>query len=315
MMNDFKTDVENGLNSDPKRLPSKYFYNEIGDELFVRIMNLPEYYLTRAEFEIFSEQTPDLVQSLNLDKTIPFELVELGAGDGTKTKELLKFLVKEGYQFDYLPVDISPYALENLKDSLVEEIPNLSVKTMQGDYFDVLKKLRETIKPRVALFLGSNLGNMSDELARTFLETMGHHLNEDDKLILGLDQIKSPEIVIPAYNDASGVTAKFNLNLLRRINEELGGNFDLNKFRHVVHYTEKEGILKSFLESTEDQQVRIDALDKVFAFRKSERIHTEISRKYNDELLEQFLLETPLSITDKLTDSNGYFADYILKKD
>ena len=185
MMNDFKTDVENGLNSDPKRLPSKYFYNEIGDELFVRIMNLPEYYLTRAEFEIFSEQTPDLVQSLNLDKTIPFELVELGAGDGTKTKELLKYLVGEGFQFDYLPVDISPYALENLKDSLAEEIPNLSVKTMQGDYFDVLKKLREAIKPRVALFLGSNLGNMSDARAQQFMHALGHNLNNGDRTVIG----------------------------------------------------------------------------------------------------------------------------------
>ncbi len=313
-MNDFKTDVKSGLSSDPKTIPSKYFYNELGDELFVQIMNLPEYYPTRAEFEIFSEQTADLVQALDLQKDTSFELVELGAGDGTKTKELLRLLVAEGYQFDYLPVDISQHALDNLKASLAEEIPDVSLKTMQGDYFEVLKRLREGLQPRVTLFLGSNLGNMSDALARTFLQTLGHHLNEGDKLILGLDLIKSADIVIPAYNDSSGVTAEFNLNLLRRINEELGGEFDLDKFIHRVHYTEKEGILKSYLESIEDQKIPISNLGETFEFKKGERIHTEISRKYSDKLLNEFLLETPLSIVGKLTDSNGYFADYILKK-
>lgn len=315
MNEQFKTDVKNGLSKSPKSLPSKYFYDEKGDELFVQIMNLPEYYLTRAEFEIFSEQTADLVSSLDLEQATPFELVELGAGDGYKTKELLRFLVDAGYQFDFIPVDISPHALDDLKKTLQAEIPELSVKPIQGEYFKVMQHLSEALKPRVALFLGSNLGNMSDELAQSFLEALGHHLNDGDKLLLGLDLIKSPEIVIPAYSDSAGITAEFNLNLLRRINRELGGDFNPDQFRHLVHYTEEEGIIKSCLESTEDQTVTISALDESFHFEKGERIHTEISRKYSDDLLELFLLETPLTIIDRFTDKDEYFADYILVKD
>lgn len=314
MNEQFKRDVENGLSQNPKRLSSKYFYDARGDELFVQIMHLPEYYLTKAEFEIFSDQTEQLVEALQLDRNQRFELVELGAGDGAKTKELLRYLVEKGFKFDYLPIDISQHALDELRKSLSLEIPTLSVKTQQGDYFEVLQSLSDSDLPKAVLFLGSNLGNMLDDRATEFIHALSDSLNAGDRVLMGLDLIKSAEIVVPAYNDRQGVTAAFNLNLLRRINRELGADFDLDRFEHRVEYTEKEGIVKSFLESSEKQEVVIAELGKAFYFEKGERIHTEISRKYNDELLDQFIAETPLEISTRLTDSKGLFADYVLSK-
>lgn len=314
MSDQFKKDVEQGLSEHPKRLSSKYFYDARGDELFVQIMNLPEYYLTRAEFEIFSEKTDELVKALGCKPDQSFELVELGAGDGTKTKELLGYLLQNGFRFEYLPIDISQHALDSLEASLKKEMPELPVKTLQGDYFEVLQSLRESQKPKVVLFLGSNLGNMLDDIATRFIHALSDSLNPGDKVLMGLDLIKPAEIVIPAYNDSRGVTSEFNLNLLRRINRELGGNFDLDKFRHRVEYGEEEGIVKSFLESQEDHEVIISDVGKAFYFDNGERIHTEISRKYSDTLLDQFISSTPLEIVTRLTDSKGHFADYVLAR-
>lgn len=315
MKEQFKKDVDRGLSGAPKFLQSKYFYDTIGDDLFVQIMNLPEYYLTRAEFEIFSEQTEALTRAMGLSTQKHVEIVELGAGDGTKTKELLRFLMEGSYSISYLPVDISPNALKNLEQSLAEEMPSLAVKTRQGDYFEVLESMRQSTAPKVVLFLGSNLGNMPDEKANRFIQTLCESLNPGDRLLLGLDLIKSPEVVIPAYSDSQGVTAAFNLNLLRRINRELGGDFELDNFRHRVTYTREEGIVKSFLESVREQQVTIDAIGKTFRFEEGERIHTEISRKYNDRILNEFIAGSRFVVTERLSDSNNLFADYVLLRE
>ena len=229
-MDTFKKEVEKGLNENPKTLPSKYFYDKIGDALFVEIMNMPEYYLTRCELDIFQNKTEEIINAFGVQKDVYFELIELGAGDGTKTKELLKSLDNQSYSFDYFPIDISSNALDLLEKDLNKELPNVSVKTKQGDYFKVLASLKESEKPKIILFLGSNLGNMTDDLAAEFIYNLGANLRAGDKLLLGVDLIKAKEIVLPAYNDSKGITAKFNLNLLERINNELGGNFDLNYF-------------------------------------------------------------------------------------
>lgn len=312
MNEEFKRDVEEGLSQNPKRLSSKYFYDARGDELFVQIMHLPEYYLTKAEHEIFSDQTEQLVEALQFERSQRFELVELGAGDGAKTKELLRYLLENGYQFDYLPIDISQHALDELQKALSLEIPTLSVKTQQGDYFEVLQSLSDSDLPKAVLFLGSNLGNMLDDRAAEFIHALSESLNVGDRVLMGLDLIKPAEIVIPAYSDSQGVTAAFNLNLLRRINRELGANFDLDKFQHRVEYTEEEGIVKSFLESLEDQEVIVADIGKALFFEKGERIHTEISRKYSDKLLDSLISETPLKVHHRFSDREGLFADYIL---
>ncbi len=315
MMNErFKADVDTGLSSTPKTLSSKYFYNEVGDALFVKIMHSPEYYLTRSELEIFQTQSPEMISSFDIKKDTYFELIELGAGDGLKTKELLRELNKDGYDFAYIPVDISQNALYLLQASLVEELPNVKVLPKQGDYFKVLESLKESTKPKVVLFLGSNIGNMKDEQASDFIYRLGANLHPNDKLLIGVDLMKPAELVLPAYNDAQGYTRDFNINLLQRINDELGANFNLSAFVHAPEYDEEEGIAKSFLKSTKEQTVHINALDKDFHFDEGEKIQTETSRKYNDAIMEKIIRNTDFEIVNKLTDKKEYFADYILNR-
>jgi len=315
MNSTFKNDVDKGLSSNPKTLQSKYFYNKKGDALFVEIMNLPEYYLTRSELDIFQNKTQELIKAFGLKPDSHFELIELGAGDGTKTKELLKILDKENYDFDYFPIDISANALQGLKENLKQELPKISVQTQQGDYFEVLASLKNNKQPKIILFLGSNIGNMTDDLAAQFIYNLGANLQAGDKLLIGVDLIKSKEIVLPAYNDSKGITAKFNLNLLHRINKEMDADFNLNQFQHQPEYTEEEGIAKSYIVSTCKQSVHIKALEKSFVFEEGEKIHTEISRKYNDLLIEKIIANTDFVLQNKITDSKNYFADYILERE
>lgn len=314
MKEQFKKDVEKGLSNSPKSIPSKYFYDKVGDDLFVQIMNMPEYYPTRAEFEIFKDRHLDMIESINLNPDTFFELIELGAGDGIKTKQLLSALLDQKFDFEYLPIDISLSALESLESDLKQEFPSLKVRKKHGDYFGVLETLKENHHPKVILFLGSNIGNLSDEQSTDFIYQIGANLKKDDKLILGVDLIKSEKLVMPAYNDPHGITKAFNLNLLSRINNELGGDFDLSTFKHAPEYTYDEGIAKSYLVSLVAQEIPIGDIGKSFKFEKGEKVQTEISRKYNDQILNKILAKTDFKIVSKLTDSRGYFADYILNR-
>jgi len=312
MIEQFKKDVDTGLSSNPKKLSSKYFYNKKGSELFVKIMHMPEYYVTRAELDIFSNQTQDIIDSLKLKKDTYFELIELGAGDGLKTKKLLNLLVSSGFDFNYFPVDISQNALDNLEESLSKELPSVRIQKKQGDYFNVLESLKGSNHLKVVLFLGSNIGNMTDDVAANFMYELGSNLNAKDRLLLGVDLIKAESVVLPAYNDKQGITRDFNLNLLSRINSELGADFDLKQFSHRPEYSDKDGIARSFIVSDKAQEVVIKSLGKSYFFQKDEKIATEISRKYNDEIVNRIIENTDFTIDTKLTDRNNYFSDYIL---
>jgi len=314
MNKQFAIDVDEGLSQLNKTLPSKYFYDQKGDELFMQIMALPEYYLTRAEHEIFTEQTQALIDALGVHPDQYFELIELGAGDGSKTKHLLKALLDQGYQFDYLPIDISGHVLELLASNLLAELPTLSLKAQQGDYFEILRNLKQSRVPKVMLFLGSNIGNMTDAEAADFIYDLGGNLAAGDKMLLGADLIKSADIVLPAYDDAQGVTKAFNINLLHRMNNELGADFAIEQFDHVAEYTEAEGIAKSFIVSQLAQQVYIAAVNKTYHFAAGEKIHVEVSRKYSQQVLESILETTDFTISCLLTDSKGYFADFVLHR-
>ncbi|MEO9894406.1 L-histidine N(alpha)-methyltransferase [Aurantibacter sp.] len=314
MIDTFKSDVQEGLDASPKTLPSKYFYNKKGDALFVEIMNLPEYYLTRSELDIFKNKTQDLIDGVDIKLNSYFELIELGAGDGLKTKELLRELDAQNFKFDYFPIDISSNALKLLKKDLNTALPNVSVIPKQGDYFKVLDSLKRSKQPKVILFLGSNIGNMTDEVATQFIYNLGSNLNAGDKLLLGVDLIKAKEIVLPAYNDSNGITAAFNLNLMDRINNELGADFKTANFEHRPEYNEEEGIAKSFIVSTVNQTVTIKNIGKSYEFVAGEKIRTEISRKYNDELIEKIINDTDFTLVTKIMDSKEYFADYILTR-
>ena len=314
MKEQFAMDVEAGLTKQPKHLSSKYFYDEVGSSLFSKIMKLPEYYLTDAEFEIFQQQGNDIIETLDIQKNQPFELIELGAGDGYKTIELLKALEAEKFNYQYIPIDISKKALDQITHNVKAQLPNKEISPKKGDYFHILKELKESSVPKVILFLGSNIGNMPDEVAESFLLNLSNSLSKGDKLILGADLMKSKDIVLPAYNDSEGVTSAFNLNLLTRINRELDADFDIEKFEHAPEYDEVEGVAKSAIRSKTAQTVDVKMMDLKVSFEAGEKIHTEISRKYNDEIINKISLHSGLKIIGKLRDSHHYFADYILEK-
>ena len=314
MKEQFQKDVDHGLSQPQKHLSSKYFYDKKGDELFMQIMAMPEYYLTRSELEIFKLQTDEMINALKVDKNEPFELIELGAGDGTKTKYLLNGLLDAGYQFEYLPVDISLNVLNHLQDSLLEELPELIVKPQHGDYFEILSETQSSQLPKVVLFLGSNIGNLKDHQAAQFIYDLGVYLKPGDKLMIGVDKVKPVDVVLPAYNDKAGLTSQFNINLLHRINVELGGDFQLDDFYHAPEYTQEEGIARSFLTSKKDQTVTISQTGKSYDFHAGEKIHMEISRKYTTEIMNEIIRDTDFEIIEVLSDSLNYFSDYILQR-
>ncbi|HLM03127.1 MAG TPA: L-histidine N(alpha)-methyltransferase, partial [Pyrinomonadaceae bacterium] len=253
----FAEDVRRGLSAAPKFLSSKYFYDDEGSRLFQEIMKLPEYYLTRAEFEIFSTRAPEIFEAFaSASGGDSFDLIELGAGDGTKTAVLVDYFLRQNVNFTYSPIDISAEALDSLAAKFKAEFPGLSTDAKTGDYFSILETLKTaSARPKVILFLGSNIGNFSKTEAEDFFCRLRRVMNENDSLFIGFDLQKDPRVILRAYDDAQGVTAAFNLNLLRRINRELGANFDLEKFSHYALYRPNECAARSFLISREQQSV------------------------------------------------------------
>ncbi|HAW18650.1 MAG TPA: L-histidine N(alpha)-methyltransferase [Flavobacteriales bacterium] len=306
----FAEEVIQGLSTEPKRLSSKWFYDEVGDDLFVQIMKLPGYYLTDCEFQIFEQQRQNIIEGFDMSGK-DFDLYELGAGDGTKTLELLKGL--RNVEFTYKPIDISIHAINNLERRVSREMPNIQVEGIQGEYFDVLAEL-DSLKPKVILFMGSNIGNLMDSQANDFLKRLSRVMNPGDKLLLGVDLKKPSAIVLPAYNDAAGITAKFNLNLLTRINLEFDANFDLHRFRHAPEYDEERGWALSYIESLVDQEVHVKALSKRYSFKKGEKIFMEVSRKYDDDTISAITQNTSLDIVSKFYDQQKYFCDVLFEK-
>lgn len=310
----FAEDVRHGLLQTPKSLPSKYFYDEQGDKLFQTIMGLGEYYLTRCEFEIFSEQKEAMLKSF-LGSDTAFRLVELGAGDGTKTKVLMSHFLEAGADFTYNPIDISQNVLDQLKADLATTLPKLQVEPIQGDYFDALGELnRHHSLKEVVLFLGSNIGNFSNESGEQFLTKLGENLTKGDMLLIGFDLMKNPQTILNAYNDKLGVTKEFNLNLLTRMNNELGANFDIEKFKHFPTYNPINGETRSHLISTVDQEVYVEALDTTYHFDAWEAIHTEVSQKYSPKMIERFAEAAGFRIVNNFTDECHYYVDSLWEK-
>ena len=275
-LSQFAEDVLAGLSSIPKALSSKYFYDDEGSRLFREIMKLPEYYLTGCEEEVFSSHRDEIFRSF-ANGSSPFDLIELGAGDGTKTAILVDHFLKNGARITYSPIDISQEALDALKDKFTREFPSLTMKPLTGDYFEILESFRNRVGTRkVLLFLGSNIGNFNRGQALTFFRHLHAVMKTDDLLFIGFDLQKDPHVIVPAYDDAGGVTAAFNLNLLRRINRELGGTFDLTKFSHYANYRPIEGSARSFLISREKQSVHIAAVGRTFEFDQWEAVFMEI---------------------------------------
>ncbi|TGE23791.1 L-histidine N(alpha)-methyltransferase [Hymenobacter aquaticus] len=310
---DLARHVAQGLRRTPKTLSSMYFYDDAGSQIFQQIMALPEYYPTRTEFGLLTQHQVAIGKALRpTDPAEPFFLLELGAGDGLKTKILLRHLLDTGATFTYVPVDISGAALEGLVASLQQELPALRVEPQVTDYATALTLMAARPGRKAVLFLGSNIGNFLPADRREFLRNLAQPLTPDDRLLMGFDLQKDPRQIRAAYDDAQGVTAAFNLNLLTRLNRELGADFDLAAWQHYTDYDPLSGAVRSFLVSTRQQQVRIEALGETVAFDAWEVIHTENSYKFTRHLIEQAAADAGLGVQHFFTDQHDYFADVVL---
>ena len=306
----FYDDVIDGLKSIPKRLSSKYFYDTNGDKLFQELMKCPEYYPTKCELEIFSEKTADLAASIIADGDA-FDLIELGAGDAMKSTRLLKYLLKQKIDFTYLPIDISNNVISYLTVKIPLSLPGLQVTGLNGEYFEMLNKAASlSDRRKVVMFLGSNIGNMPINEAVDFCRGLRNHLAPGDMAIIGFDLKKSPKTILAAYNDKGGITKKFNLNLLERINRELNADFDLGQFDHYPMYDPESGACKSYLVSLKDQVVNIDGRENI-RFIKDECIYMEISQKFTIMQTDQMAENTGFRPVNRFFDSKKWFVDTI----
>lgn len=308
----FRKDVIKGLTARQKYLEPKYFYDEKGDKLFQDIMKSPEYYLTDAEMNIMQTESDRILdQCIGVHKL--FDIVELGAGDASKTVHLLRRAYERGIADRYFPIDISGNVIGFLNETLPEKIPGMVIEGLAGEYFHMLEELsQKSSKPKLILFLGATIGNMLPDEAVTFCKELHSYLNEGDMLLIGFDLKKEPRKILDAYNDAAGVTREFNLNLLHRINRELGGNFDTSKFEHYPIYDPGTGSCKSYLISKEKHFVSLDD-NTTFSFDRNEPIYMEVSQKYSARDINLLAKETGFEALNTFSDTGKLFVDALWK--
>ncbi len=296
--------VRQGLQSPRKSLPWPYFYDEAGSQLFERICSLPEYYLTRVEDAILGEYADAMISGWNEEPVI----VELGSGSASKTRRLIAAHLRQYGGLHYLPIDVSASALIESAHSLVRHFSRLRVTGYVASYQDVLGEIAERIEsPKLWVFLGSSLGNYDETEAAELLRQLSFAMAPHDRLLLGTDLAKDAAILEAAYDDAQGVTAQFNLNLLTRLNRELGANFDLVQFRHRAVYQPELGRVEMQLISLKDQVVRIPEASLSVHFAEGETIHTENSHKYTEERLQYLARQAGFVEETSWTDSQGWF--------
>jgi L-histidine Nalpha-methyltransferase len=301
--------VREGLTAHPKRLPPKLFYDAQGSRLFEQITETPEYYPTRTERGIFGEFAAEMAEQAGNNLT----LVELGAGSARKTRLLIETLLRRQLRLDFYPVDVSPTALRDALASLNGDYPNLRVSPIVADYSHGLASLKDLPGRKLALFLGSTIGNFEPEEAREFLVELRRSLGPGDVLLAGFDMIKDAGTLHAAYNDRQGITARFNKNVLARINRELGGRFDLEAFRHVAFWNPDTSRIEMHLESLREQTVWVQDLGWCFYFARGERIHTENSYKFSPDTIATLLERSGLRFEKTWTDPKGWFSEVLAR--
>ncbi|AFZ45856.1 methyltransferase [Halothece sp. PCC 7418] len=298
------SDLIAGLTQKQKSIPCHYLYDDRGSEIFEQICELPEYYPTRTEAQILRENGSAIAQT-----TGNCELIELGSGSSTKTRLLFDAYQSVGEHLYYIPIDVSAGILEASAKQLLADYPSLDIHGLIGTYQQALQHLppSPTLK-RMVFFLGSSLGNFAPKQCREIFQDVKKALQLGDYFLLGLDLQKSKDILEPAYNDSQGVTAEFNYNLLDHLNRRFQGDFNRQHFRHWTFYNSELGQIETYLRSTKPQTVELKALNLTVEFREGETIHTEISRKFNLQEMEQELAQAGLPMIETWTDSQDWFA-------
>jgi len=302
-------EVLRGLSAHPRRLPPKLFYDAMGSRLFDQITETEEYYPTRTERAMLRESAGEMVRQAGKNLT----LIELGAGSASKTQLLIQALLRRQLRAEFYPVDVSSSALQGALTSLNGHFPRLRVSPIVADYTHRLPDLSSLAGRKLVLFLGSTIGNFEPEEAEAFLKNVRQSLAPGDALLIGFDLIKDANVLNAAYNDAQGVTARFNKNMLIRINRELGGSFDVDAFEHVAFWNKKKSRIEMHLESVYEQTVWVQDLGRGFHFEQGERIHTENSYKFNMSSIERLLRRAGFKLEKSWTDPKGWFCEALAR--
>jgi L-histidine N-alpha-methyltransferase len=298
-------EVRLGLSSTPKQLPCRFFYDQRGSQLFEQICELPEYYPTRAEHSILEKRSDEIAERFD----VPPSLVELGSGSATKTRLLIESLLAYHGSLTFVPIDISPTILRESALDLLACYPDLRVEAVAGEYEAGLRRLDEAVpSPRLVVWLGSSVGNLDRPSAAAFLARVAESLGPRDRLLLGIDLRKSKRVLEKAYDDEAGVTARFNLNLLRRINRELGADFEEANFAHKAVYLEDEGRIEMHLVSRKACRVRIPGCDQTVDFEAGESIHSENSHKYSASEIDQLVGSAGFQTDSRWLDVDELFS-------
>ncbi len=301
-------DVLAGLSVTPKSLPFRLFYDAAGSELFEQITRIPEYYLTRYETRILRAQSQAIVRAAGL----PANVIELGAGAAVKTRLILEGLQQQRGPVTYYPVDVSPAALEAAQENL-RGLQDVAVQPVLADYTTSMDFVPRVPGPRLILYLGSSIGNFEPLHASLLLSHLRSRLEAHDTLLLGTDMVKDASVLLPAYDDAAGVTAAFNRNLLVRINRELGANFEPDSFAHLARWDEEASRIEIYLQSTRAQEVEIPALRMRVTFDAGETIHTENSYKFTPTMVESILRNGRFRRDCTWTDAKRWFAVHLAR--
>jgi L-histidine Nalpha-methyltransferase len=322
-MPEIAEDVIHGLTRHPKSLPPRLFYDEAGSRLFDEITTLPEYYLTRIEGALLRDYAGEILRQFahptprqrgntsHHDGT--FNVVELGAGTSEKTTVLLQALMKQHGQAAYYPVDVCREVIQESRRRLSARFPGLAVRPIVADYTHGLAELTEIEGRKLIVYIGSSIGNFEPMQASLTLRAIGGTLGPGDALLLGTDMVKDVSILIPAYDDAAGVTAEFNRNVLARINRELGGHFDLEHFRHIAEWNAQESRMEMYLASERAQLVAVDLLQLCVHFGAGERIHTENSYKFTPHMIETILKNGGFALERTWTDERRWFGLHLAR--
>ena len=302
-------DVFRGLTSTPKSLPPRLFYDARGSELFQAITRLSEYYLTRTERAILEQHADEMVAAAGRGLSV----VELGAGTAEKTTVLLRAALKRQLSVHYYPVDVSSSALEVARQRLTGDLPRLAVHPIVADYTQGLEQLTGIAGRKLILYIGSSIGNFEPDEAASMLGRIGRRLASGDSLLLGTDLVKKASILHAAYNDKQGITAAFNLNMLARINRELGADFNLHQFRHEAVWNPVASRMEIYLVSLAAQMVNIPCLHLRVSFAEGERIHTENSYKFTPEMVNRIMSAAGFTLEHSWSDSQNYFAVHLAR--
>jgi len=305
----YAEEVYKGLTNSPKTLPCKLFYDSTGSALFEEITRLPEYYLTRTELQILRQHAADMARAAGTGVTV----VELGSGTAAKTCTLLQALSERQLRVPYYPVDISPAALKEACERVELQCPQVSVRAVIADLSQGFGFLSEIPGRKLVLYHGSSIGNFDPPAAVEMLSQIRSQLVQYDALLLGTDLVKGPQILLPAYDDAQGVTEQFNKNILRRLNGELGADFNLDWFRHIASWNAQQSRIEIYLESLRPQVVAIPSLSLCVRFGNGERIHTENSYKYTLGMVNGMLEPAGFELTHTWFDQQKLFALHLAR--